>query len=118
VAFCFPLDKLAQDFYDVVACYLAFLLLPQWCFVLPLYGGAKGHKEMRVQFKRFLARGVFLWAQALVASSSLMFFPQHDPSGHKRLFYILVFGHKKEYFSITHILAPFSLTPTSFETPL
>jgi hypothetical protein len=45
VAFSFPLDKLAQDPYDVVAWHLL-LLLSQWCFVLTLYGKATWHKEM------------------------------------------------------------------------
>jgi hypothetical protein len=47
VAFNFPLDKLAQDPYDVDAWHLL-LLLSQWCFVLPLYGKATWHKEMRI----------------------------------------------------------------------
>jgi hypothetical protein len=52
--FHFPLDKLAQHPYDVVAWYLL-LLLPQWCFVLPPHGGAMGHNEMQIQLKCFLA---------------------------------------------------------------
>jgi hypothetical protein len=44
MAFHFPLDKLAQDLYDVVIWHLIFLL-PQWCFVLPPHGGAIRHKE-------------------------------------------------------------------------
>jgi hypothetical protein len=59
VAFCFPLDKLAQDSYDVAVYNLAFFLLPQWCFILPLCGGAKKHEEMWIQFKCFLVGRVF-----------------------------------------------------------
>jgi hypothetical protein len=42
-----------QDPYDVVAWHLLFLL-PQWCLVLPLRGKTMGHREMQIQFKRFL----------------------------------------------------------------
>jgi hypothetical protein len=45
MAFCFPLNKLTQDLYDVTAWHL-FFLLPQWCLALPPCGGAIGHKEM------------------------------------------------------------------------
>jgi hypothetical protein len=34
MAFCFPFDKSAQDPYDVTTWHL-FLLLPEWCLVLP-----------------------------------------------------------------------------------
>jgi hypothetical protein len=53
MAFCFPLDKLAQYPYDVVAWHLL-LLLPQWCLVLPTQRGAIGHKEMMIRLKCFL----------------------------------------------------------------
>jgi hypothetical protein len=53
VAFHFPLDKLTQDPYDVAAWHL-FLLLFQWCFILPPHGGATGHREMQIQLKHFL----------------------------------------------------------------
>jgi hypothetical protein len=44
--FCFPLNKLAHDPYDVAARHL-FLLLPQWCLILSLRRGAIGHREMK-----------------------------------------------------------------------
>jgi hypothetical protein len=53
MTFDFPLDKLAQDFYDVVAWHLLFLL-PQWCFILPPCGGTTWHRETWIQFKHFL----------------------------------------------------------------
>jgi hypothetical protein len=65
VAFCFPLDKLAQDSYDVVTYHFALFLLPQWCFILPLCGGAKRHKKMWVRLKRFLAGGIFFYKPKL-----------------------------------------------------
>jgi len=58
-----------------------------------------------------------LQAQALTTSSSLMFFPQHDPPVHKCLFHSLVFGSVgKIYSKATYALAPFSFAPTSFDT--
>jgi hypothetical protein len=45
MAFCFSLDKLAHDPYDVAAWYL-FFLLPEWCLVLLAHGMASRHKEM------------------------------------------------------------------------
>jgi hypothetical protein len=53
MAFFFPLNKLAHDPYDVATWHL-FLLLTQWCFVLPPRGKAIGHKKTRIQFKHFL----------------------------------------------------------------
>ncbi len=47
MAFCCPLDKLTQDPYDVATWHLLFLL-PQWCFILPLCGGAVGHRETQI----------------------------------------------------------------------
>jgi hypothetical protein len=47
MTFHFPLDKLTQNPYDVVVWHLLFLL-PQWCLVFPLCGGAMGHKEMQI----------------------------------------------------------------------
>jgi hypothetical protein len=44
MTFHFKLDKLAQDPYDVATQYL-FLLVPQWCFVLPPHGKAMRHRE-------------------------------------------------------------------------
>jgi hypothetical protein len=40
---------------------------------------------------------------------------QHDPITHK---HSLVFRHAGEYYIPTHALAPFSPTPTSFDTTL
>jgi hypothetical protein len=42
--------------------------------------------------------------------------PRHDPPTHKRLLCSLVFRRVKEYFKGTCTLAPFSLSPTSFNT--
>jgi hypothetical protein len=53
MAFHFPLDKLAQDPYDVTTWHLLFLL-PQLCFVLPLRGKATRHRETQILLKRFL----------------------------------------------------------------
>ncbi len=104
MAFCFPLDKLAQGPYDVATWHLL-LLLPQWCFVLPLHGKAIGHNEMQIQLKCFLASGwknlhefIFLQAQALMASLNLMLLPQHDLLAHKHLLHNLVFRRAHEYF--------------------
>jgi len=52
-----------------------------------------------------------LWAQALVASSSLIPLPQHDLLIHKHLFPSLIFGRAGEYSQAIHILAPFFPTP-------
>ncbi len=52
MAFCFSLDKLAHDPYDVAAWYL-FFLLPEWCLVLLAHGMASRHKEMWIQLKCF-----------------------------------------------------------------
>jgi hypothetical protein len=52
VAFCFPLDKLTHDPYNVVTWHLL-LLLPQWCLVLPPRGRAIRHRETQIQFKHF-----------------------------------------------------------------
>jgi hypothetical protein len=46
-------DKLAQDPYDVVVWHL-FLLLSQWCLVLPPRGGAVKYRETWIWFKYFL----------------------------------------------------------------
>jgi hypothetical protein len=69
---------------------------------------------MRIQVKRFvvgdwenLQEELFLQAQALVASSSSVPFPQHDPSTHKHFFHNLVLRHVGEYFQVTHVLTPF-----------
>jgi hypothetical protein len=53
VAFCFPLNKLVQDPYNVVVWHL-FLLLPQWCLILPLHVEVMRHKEMHIPLKCFL----------------------------------------------------------------
>jgi hypothetical protein len=45
-------------------------------------------------------------------------FPQHYPPTHKCLFRNLVLGRAWEYSKTTHALAPFSPTPTSFDTTL
>jgi hypothetical protein len=61
---------------------------------------------------------LFLWAQALSASSSSIPFPQHDPLTHKRLLYNLTLGRAGEYFLPTCVLAPFFPTPISSNTTL
>ncbi len=53
MASCFPLDKLAQDPYDVAAWHLL-LLLSQWCPILPPRRRAIGHRETQIQFKHFI----------------------------------------------------------------
>jgi hypothetical protein len=53
VAFHFPLDKLAQDPYDVATRHWL-QLLSQWCFALPPCGMATWHKETRIGLKCFL----------------------------------------------------------------
>ncbi len=58
----------------------------------------------------------FLWAQDLMASSSLMPFPQHDPSAHKHFLHNLVLGHVSEYFQVVHVLTPFFFALMSFDT--
>jgi hypothetical protein len=58
----------------------------------------------------------FLWAQVLATSLSSMPFPQHDPPIHKCFLHSLIIRRAKQYSWATHILAPFSLTPTSFDT--
>jgi len=57
-----------------------------------------------------------LRTQALMASSSLMPLPQHDPLTHKCLLCSLILGRTWEYFRATHTLEPFSPTPTSLNT--
>jgi hypothetical protein len=59
-----------------------FFLLPQWCFALPLRGGATWHRETWIQLKCFLAcnwenlqKEFLLQAQTLLASSSSIPFP-------------------------------------------
>jgi hypothetical protein len=52
VAFCFPLDKLMQDLYNVVAWHL-FFLLPKWCLTLSLHSGEKKHRETWIWLKHF-----------------------------------------------------------------
>jgi hypothetical protein len=58
----------------------------------------------------------FLQAQALLANSSSISFPQHDPPIHKHLICNLAFGRVGEYFWATCALAPFSFTPTFSDT--
>jgi len=122
VAFRIPLDKLAQDPYNVATWHL-FLLLLQWCFILPCYGEVTRHKEMdwtQMLFSRWLGklaiRGFFLWAQALLASSSSIPFPQHEPLTHKHSLHSLAFKRVWEYFRIVRALEPFSIAATSFDT--
>ncbi len=123
MAFHFPLDKLAQDPYNVATWHLV-LLLPQWCLVLPPHGGATSHRKMWIQLKHFLAdnwenlQKFFLWTQTFLASSSSIPFPQHDLPTHKCLLHSLAFGRAGEYFQAAYALAPFSPTCTSFYTTL
>jgi hypothetical protein len=124
MAFHFPLDKLMQDLYNVVVWYL-FLLLPQWCLVLPPQDGVIGHKKTQFWLKHFLVsnweklqKEFFLWAQALAANSNSIHFPGHDLPTHKCLLHNLTFGHAKEYFRVACTLAPFSLAPMFFNTTL
>jgi hypothetical protein len=42
--------------------------------------------------------------------------PQHDPLAHKHFFHSLVFRCVGKHFRAICTLAPFSLTPTSFDT--
>jgi hypothetical protein len=44
--------------------------------------------------------------------------PQHDFPSHKRFFHSLVLGCVKEKFRATHVLAPFSPAPMSFDATL
>jgi hypothetical protein len=57
-----------------------------------------------------------LRTQVLMASSSLMPLPQHDPLTHKCLLCSLILGRTGEYFRTTCTLEPFSPIPTSFNT--
>jgi hypothetical protein len=57
-----------------------------------------------------------LRAEALLASSSSIPFPQHDPPIHKRLFHNLTLGCAGEYFRVARALAPFFPAPTSSNT--
>jgi len=45
-----------------------------------------------------------------------MAIPQYDPPTHKCLLHNLILGCVGEYFRVTDTLAPFSLTPISFNT--
>ncbi len=53
-----------------------------------------------------------------MTSLSLVLLLEHDPLVHKHLFCSIVFERVGEYSKTTHTLAPFSSTPTSFETTL
>ncbi len=55
-------------------------------------------------------------AQALLANSSSILFPQHDHLTHKHLLCTLTLSHAEEYSQATCVLAPFSLALTSFDT--
>jgi hypothetical protein len=63
-----------------------------------------------------LIRGVFFAGLSFVSQS--IPFPQHDPLIHKCLFHSLALGRVREYFRAAHVLAPFSLAPTSSNTTL
>jgi len=89
------------------------------------HGGATRRSEMCIQLKHFLVSDwenlreeFFLQAQALVASSNLVSFPQHNPLIHIHLFRNLLFRCTWEYVKVTHALEPFSPTPMSFDTTL
>ncbi len=103
MAFHFPLNKLAQDLYDVAFWHLIFLL-PQWCLVLPPRGGAIRHRETQIGFKCFLMgewenlqEEFFLRAQLWRVGLSSMLLPQNDPLAHKHHLHNLVFRHVGEY---------------------
>ncbi len=55
-------------------------------------------------------------AQALLANSNSIPFPQHDPLIHKHLLYNLALGCVGEYFQVVRALAPFFPTPMFFNT--
>jgi hypothetical protein len=42
--------------------------------------------------------------------------PQHDPRIRKCILCNFIFKCAKEYFQVTHVLAPFTPSPTSFDT--
>jgi hypothetical protein len=90
---------------------------------LPPRGEVIGHKDKRIQVKRFLAGDwenlqdeFFLRSQALLASSRSIPFPQLDPLIQKCLFHSLSLGHAGEYLQVAHVLAPFSLASMSSNT--
>jgi hypothetical protein len=64
------------------------------------------------------AKGVFFANPSFVGRPSSIPFPQHDPPPHKRLLRSLAFKCVGEYFWATHVVTPFSFTPTSFVTTL
>jgi len=106
-----------------VATWYLLLLLTQWCLILPPRDGTIRHRKTWIRLKRFLAidwenlqEEFFLQAQVLSTSLNSICFPQHDPPTHKRLFHSLAFGCVREYSWTSWALAPFSPTPTSFDT--
>ncbi len=82
--------------------------------------GPVGNEDSTLMFSsRWLGKPtkrIFLWAQALTTSLSLMPFTQHDPPIYKHIFHNFVLGHAKEYFKTVYTLTTFSPTPTSFDT--
>jgi len=58
----------------------------------------------------------FLQSQDFATSLSLVSLPQHDPIILKHLPHNLVLEFAGECFQTTHVLAPLSLAPTSFDT--
>jgi hypothetical protein len=65
-----------------------------------------------------LQKEFFLQAQAFLARSNSIPFPQHDPPIHKHLFHNLTLGHVGEYSRVAHVLAPFFFAPKSVNTTL
>jgi hypothetical protein len=79
--------------------------------------------ETQIQLKHFLTNDwenlhetFFLQIQALATSSSSMPLPQHDLRVHKCVLRNFIFRCAKEYSQVTHVLAPFTPTPTFFDT--
>jgi hypothetical protein len=80
---------------------------------------------MRIQLKHFLAsdwenmyKAFIFLASTSAKNSNSMPLAQHDPPTHKHLFHNLVLRCVEKYFQTTHILAPFSPAPMSFDTTL
>ncbi len=68
------------------------------------------------QLRKLMRKG-FLWFQALVANSSSIFLPRHDPPTHKCLLYSLIIRLVGEYSQVARALAPFFLHPHLLTPP-